>query len=119
MNFHLNYTPPPLPEKIDHKDKILMMGSCFAENIGHYLTKYKFNCKINPNGILFNPNSITTSLQNYISNETEKTYIVKNSDLVYSLHHHGDFSFKTENELSEHISNSQKQAHDYLKQSNW
>ena len=96
MNFHLNYSPAKSSLEINHHHSILMTGSCFSENIGEYLKDYKFNCEINPNGILFNPISISWALQSYITNSNEIS-IVKNNDLFYSLNHHGDFSFKTAN----------------------
>lgn len=118
MKLHLDHTPAPSPVKISHADKILMMGSCFAENIGEYLTNYKFNCEINPNGILFNPISISEAIHSYITNSGQNT-IVKNDDLFYSLDHHGDFAFKSENELDTQIKLTNEKIHSCLKNSNW
>ncbi len=120
MQFHLNYTPPPLQQKIGHTDKILMIGSCFAENIGEHLLKYKFNCLINPNGILFNPISIAAVLGSYIRNEnTDPKTSIKNNDRFCNLNYHGDFSFATENELTEAMNSSRQSAQNHLKESNW
>ncbi len=41
-----------------HQDKILSLGSCFAQNIGTRLSTFKFEVCTNPSGILFNPLSI-------------------------------------------------------------
>src|ERR1041384_4745167 len=98
MNFHLNYTPAPALSKISHKDKILMIGSCFAEEIGERLSENKFDVLINPNGILFNPSSIAKVIQSYIKNDP-KAEIGFNNGLYYSFDHHGSFSSGSKEEL--------------------
>ena len=78
---------------ITYHDKILLIGSCFTEHIGNYLADVKFNTFQNPNGILFNPVSVCSSLVSYIQN---KQY--KEEDLFYlnemwnSWQHHSRFS---------------------------
>ena len=43
---------------IDYQSKVLLLGSCFVENIGSKLAHFKFqNCR-NPFGILFHPKAI-------------------------------------------------------------
>ena len=67
------------PEKqISYRDKILLVGSCFTEHIGNSLGELKFSTLQNPNGILFDPRSVCSSLTSYIEN---KKY--KKEDLFY------------------------------------
>ena len=49
--------------KINIKDTILSLGSCFAINTGEKLTDFKFDVQINPFGTIFNPISIFKLLQ--------------------------------------------------------
>ena len=35
---------PAISSEILHSDKIMLMGSCFADNIGERLKSAKFNC---------------------------------------------------------------------------
>ena len=78
---------------ISHKDSILLMGSCFAENIGGKLMKYKFAANTNPFGILFNPVSIAQSLD-----QLTDSFLFQENDLHFynnewiSFFHHGKFS---------------------------
>jgi len=78
---------------ISHKDFIMLMGSCFAENIGEKLTEHKFQTDVNPFGILFNPMSIAQSLDILTS-----SFLFKETDLQLfnnewiSFYHHGKFS---------------------------
>ncbi|HWY11139.1 MAG TPA: GSCFA domain-containing protein, partial [Bacteroidia bacterium] len=98
MEFHLNYTPPRSLVDITHKDKILLIGSCFAENISEKLSESKFNTHVNPNGILFNPSSIATAITSYIKNESNPGSEI-NNNLHFSFDHHGSFSSATKDEL--------------------
>ena len=47
---------------IGHDEKIMMLGSCFTENIGERLTRGMFDVDINPFGTLYNPASIAKSI---------------------------------------------------------
>lgn len=48
--------------RISHDDKIVMLGSCFADNIGELLERDGFDVVHNPLGPLFNPLSIEAVL---------------------------------------------------------
>jgi hypothetical protein len=45
-------------KQIDYQSQILILGSCFAENIGNKLGYFKFQSMQNPFGILFHPLAI-------------------------------------------------------------
>lgn len=49
--------------KIKPTDKILFVGSCFAENIGRRLTENQFDAVVNPYGTMYNPTSILHSVE--------------------------------------------------------
>jgi len=56
---------------IDYTSKLLLIGSCFSENIGGKLEHYKFQTVQNPLGILFHPIAIENLICNVIN---EKVY---------------------------------------------
>lgn len=58
MRFRTEYNPKPSPIRISHSDTILMLGSCFTDNIGSNLQRSGFEVLANPFGPLFNPVSI-------------------------------------------------------------
>src|SRR6202012_3323428 len=66
MEFQLPISIPSLPQPIRYEDKVLLTGSCFTEHIGNALQDWKFDTLQNPNGILFDPASVATSLVSYI-----------------------------------------------------
>ncbi|HRD39751.1 MAG TPA: GSCFA domain-containing protein [Bacteroidia bacterium] len=116
MQFHLNYNHPKQDFDITHESKLFMMGSCFAENIGDKLNELKFNCTLNPNGILFNPISIATALSAYINNTIlSEEEVVFNNELYHSFNHHGAFSCGNKEELIHKINHNTRQAHNALK----
>lgn len=116
MQFHLNYTPAPSSVKISHPDKILLIGSCFAENIGEKLIHSKFQTLINPNGILFNPASISAALRSYIIPEVQSQKQEINNGLYFSFEHHGSFSSPKKEELDDKIKKATRSAHKHLKE---
>jgi lysophospholipase L1-like esterase len=56
---------------IDYNSNILLLGSCFVENIGSKLEYFKFQNLQNPLGILFHPKAIESLIINTIN---EKIY---------------------------------------------
>ncbi|MDR3704780.1 MAG: GSCFA domain-containing protein [Paludibacteraceae bacterium] len=78
---------------IQHKQKLVMMGSCFTENIGERLQNAKFSVDLNPFGILYNPFSIRQSIARLIQPEpfSEKE-LFQYEGRWHSFMHHSRFS---------------------------
>ena len=116
MEFQLPIRINELPEPIGYPDKILLTGSCFTEHIGNKLQELKFDVLQNPNGILFDPRSVATSLVSYIQNkqytETDLFYF---NELWQSWQHHSIFSNTDKAVCLAKINESQGRAHDFLK----
>lgn len=90
--------------KVSYHSKILMLGSCFVENIGNLLTQNKYNTSVNPFGVIYNPISVGNSLQILIDNKqfTEEDLNFSN-ELFFSYSHHGSFSHKNADECLKKI----------------
>lgn len=120
MQFFTSINIKPLEPSITYRDKILLAGSCFTEHIGNFLADVKFNTLQNPNGILFDPISVSSSLISYIKN---KQYT--EDDLFYfnetwnSWQHHSRFSNPNKIECLKNINQSQTTAHEFLKEADW
>ncbi|MDO6473588.1 GSCFA domain-containing protein [Maribacter sp. 1_MG-2023] len=65
---------------IDYSGQLLLLGSCFSENIGAKLEYYKFQGLQNPFGILFHPLAIEKLIQKSVHQEliTEKDVFNEN-----------------------------------------
>ena len=85
---------------IDYQSNVLLLGSCFSENIGNQLNYFKFQSTQNPFGILFHPKAI----ENLITNTSNKK-VYSSDDLIYqneiwhSFDAHSSLSSASENEL--------------------
>lgn len=102
--------------KIDHQNRILSLGSCFAEHISERLTALKFPTCLNPFGILYNPISIHQTLESLL----EKRLLAE-EDLFYhdglwhSFAHHGSFSKADKKSSLELINTNISEGHQFLK----
>lgn len=98
----------------------MLVGSCFTEQIGNKLGQHKFSVIENPNGILFNPVSISKAVITYAEN---KTY--GENDLFYynelwgSWQHHTKFSNIDKSKALDAINQSQQKANDFIKEADW
>ena len=59
----------PCKVGISYKDRIMMLGSCFTDNIGRQLADFGFEVCVNPFGTLYNPASILAAVRRLISGE--------------------------------------------------
>ncbi len=59
----------PVAHQIDYDSQVLIVGSCFAENIGDKLGYFKFQTLQNPFGILFHPLAIEKLISKAIKKE--------------------------------------------------
>lgn len=95
--------PAGLP-RFSHRDRLLLMGSCFATNIGTRLLEAKFACDVNPYGVLYNPLSISAALREALAGKVyAEADLYEHGGLWHSPMHHGDFSAPTAAEALERI----------------
>lgn len=58
------------PFAIDPCERMLFVGSCFADNIGSRFVDDKFRATVNPYGVMYNPASILHTVERYLAAET-------------------------------------------------
>ncbi len=120
MEFRTKVELPAGNEKIPHADRLMLWGSCFAENIGSLLSEYKFTCDLNPFGILYNPASIAQAIRTLHDRRlyTEDDLICDKGSW-HSLMHHSQFSSSEKEACLSAINRRIDEGHDNLKQANW
>lgn len=91
MKLYTSVEITPSARKIGYGDKILLLGSCFADNIGAKLNEHYFQATINPFGTLYNPASIAQTLTDTRLPISDTRFIHHNG-LWHSMMHHGSFS---------------------------
>lgn len=107
-------------EKIDYRDNIMMIGSCFTEHIGDRLANLRFNVLQNPNGIIFDPSTAASAVISYIDNKQYSAdELTQLNELWLSWQHHSRFSGKDRDEVLAKINASHQQAHHFLKNAKW
>ena len=120
MNFS---TPVELPSdlpRFTQADELLLMGSCFATNIGALLADARFRPDVNPFGVLYNPLSVSTALRELVTGR-----LYKEEDLFFfrecwhSPMHHGSFSAFTPEETLHAINSRLHHAYKKLPELNW
>src|SRR5215204_7204059 len=120
MQFQLPINIKSPDTRINYRDKILLSGSCFTEHIGNSLGELKFSVLQNPNGILFDPRSVCSSLISYIeNNQYKKENLFYLNEVWNSWEHHSRFSNINTDKCLKNINESQQQAHDFLKTTDW
>ena len=83
----------PSSWKIGYEDKILMLGSCFSDEIGEQMKQRNMSVTCNPFGTLYNPLSIAQAINCQLS--IVNSQLVYNEGLWHSMMHHGSFSRPT------------------------
>ena len=116
----------PLTEGFTYKDRILFIGSCFAENIGNLCSSNYMHTMVNPMGILFNPCSIADCLgiidgygiNPYGCSFTEADAIQTPAGYC-SFHHHGSFARPTAAEFVQNANAELAKASEFVQQARW
>ena len=101
--------------------KVLLVGSCFADEIGEKMVRGGFEAMVNPFGTLYNPASIAASLLRSIS---EKEYTADSVELIqsesdgmwHSWMHHSSFSSLDVATLVERINGTTHCVADFLRE---
>jgi hypothetical protein len=120
MQFRAEFTPGIFLKKIKITDNLLLVGSCFTEQIGKKISAHKFNTLENPNGILFNPISIAKAITGYAAGK-----LYTESDLFYynelwaSKDHHTRFSDPDKEACLRKINAEQEVAAGFIKKADF
>jgi hypothetical protein len=97
---------------LSHHDEVMMLGSCFSENIGQKFAACGFHTDINPFGIIYNPLSIAKALDRIIDGTLYSDGDLFCHDrLWHSYMHHGSFSSTEKKWTLESINERLEKAH--------
>lgn len=93
MDFYTHISLPDIPFRFTYEEPILLLGSCFTENVGVRLEEAKFQVDINPFGTLYNPLSIAEALSFLrFPRPFTKDDLFCSGGLYHSFRHHSRFS---------------------------
>ena len=118
MKLYTTVDIAPCEKQIGYGDNILLLGSCFADNIGAKFGEYYFQTTINPYGTLYNPASIVQVLSDIsdIGSQDPGLKLVQHNGLWHSMMHHGTFSAVDKEQLIARCEHSSTQLRIALRQ---
>ncbi|WP_321333030.1 GSCFA domain-containing protein [uncultured Bacteroides sp.] len=120
MDFRTMITCPKPDFSITHSDRGLLMGSCFAENIGTLMVENKFCCDVNPYGILYNPLSVAKALRELtLGKQYEESDLFFFQECYHSYMHHGSFSSLSSKECLDGINARLQKGHEAISRLNY
>lgn len=102
--------------QIDYDSKVLLLGSCFSENIGDMFEYFKFQTTINPFGILFHPLAIENLITRAINKDyyTEKDLHFQNEQWC-CLDAHSKLNSTSKDEILLELNNAIDQTNQQIK----
>ena len=91
------------PVRLSYSDGIMLLGSCFADNMGVRMSDAGFEVCVNPFGTLYNPVSLRNAVERLESGtpftEADCVEMGAGAGLVCSFHHHTSFARNTPDEF--------------------
>ena len=118
-------TPVTFPSSripVTHGDRIMAVGSCFADQIGNRLVQGGFSACVNPFGTLYNPVSIAAALSRLCAGkpftESECVEMGAGAGLICSFSHHTSFARATAEEFLRDANRSLEDAAAFWQESN-
>lgn len=107
---------------ISYKDRIMILGSCFADNVGRKMADLGFNVCVNPFGTLYNPVSVSNSVQRLecgiLFSKDDCIRMGSGSDLICSFSHHTSFARETADEFLENANARLAEAMEFYRNCN-
>ncbi len=93
MKFRTEIETIQFPFSIGYRNPMIMLGSCFSDEIGAILRENLFKISVNPFGVIYNPMSILNAMQ---ALEERNGYLQEdlqfNNELYFSFDHYTKFS---------------------------
>ena len=108
--------------QISYKDRILIVGSCFADNIGGKMSALGFDVCVNPFGTLYNPQSIAGAIRRlrecmeFTPGDCEQ--MGSGAGLICSFSHHTSFARKSREEFLENANRRLHEASEFYRTCN-
>lgn len=113
--FKLNFEIPDSKNKINLKDQVLLIGSCFSDEIGNELRENKFNVLSNPFGTIYNPHSIFKVLRGNMNPDDT----IEGQGIFYHWDAHGSISGLDQAEVAKLLIEKNQKTQTFLRETKW
>lgn len=122
MKLQTPVTDAPCKVGISYKDKIMMIGSCFTDNIGGQLRDFGFDVCVNPFGTLYNPASVISAIKRLVERKpftSEDCVRIGAGDMRFcSFSHHTSFARVSEDEFLNNANSALESAAAFFRNCN-
>ena len=116
MNFRTNIQLQKERNQIAYSSEIVLIGSCFSENISNKLHYFKFNSFSNPFGILYNPTAIENLITHAVNlKEYSEEDIFYLNERWHCFEAHSDLSNTNKQQLIHTLNTSIQLTYSKLK----
>ncbi|MBQ0130450.1 MAG: GSCFA domain-containing protein [bacterium] len=121
MNLSTEIKIQTLEQRIVYGDRLLFLGSCFADEIGNICKGLGFDALVNPFGVLFNPASICQSVERLESGKvyTKDDVIEVGGEFYCTFSHNTEFWNPSPEKLLETVNGSLNSARQHFLQAKW
>ncbi|MDX5421257.1 MAG: GSCFA domain-containing protein [Hymenobacteraceae bacterium] len=115
MMFRTEVQVPHSGLNLTHRDKIVTIGSCFAEVMGNRLLQNKAEALVNPFGTIFNPVSVSLLLQAVAGKPYDfESHLVQHNGIWYAYDLHSSLSSPDKDQLTRTIQERLQQTREHL-----
>jgi hypothetical protein len=120
VQFSIKFDMPAYPVRISHHESIMMIGSCFTENICNKMAGLKYKLCQNPHGIIFNPVSVASCLRDIARNQVYTTNnLFELHEGWHSWQHHTRFSDPVPAVALHKMNAAMQSAHKFATSAQW
>lgn len=117
MNFRTVIKAPENRQMLQHSDQVMLLGSCFSDNIGGKMRTGMMQALVNPFGTIYNPLSIAASVQRLISGEPiAGMTLFQQSGVWNSFAFHSRYSMGDKEATLNRMNSRIEQGHKMLKE---
>ena len=115
MEFRTEIDIPASELSFGHNDKIMLLGSCFSDNVGARLRDAWFDVMVNPFGVSYNPESIARQLEILISGrKITPEELFFHDDRWHCFDFHSSFSMASQSDTLDAMNRSLDAARNHL-----
>ena len=121
MEFFTKLSVKAMEHRIAYGDRVLFLGSCFAEEVGRICRGLGFDAEINPFGTLYNPLSIASSIDRMSCNQpfTSEEVIKVGEEFYCTFNHNNTFWDVSSHELLTKVNHSLARASEFWSDTKW
>jgi len=103
---------------VDYNSRLLLLGSCFSQNIGRKLKYYKFQSLQNPFGILFHPKAIEKLISKSVDQDTySERDVFFHNERWHCFDAHSDLSDSSKEQLLQKLNKALEQTNQQITKS--